>query len=177
MNTDFKGQIFQIISKDNNGKRFEFAQRAPGTRTIIDNGKEILLIEEFRTEQNTIDLRLPGGKVYDTLDEYLLNMQEDKLFKAKEGAIREIKQETGIIVKDLELVKVSKCGATVIWDLYYFVSKGEIVQKEQELDDDEKIKTVWMQYKDVIQACIDGKVNEDRTLGILLKYLLTKTQK
>ena len=115
--------------------------------------------------------------MYDTLDEYLLNMQEDMLFKAKEGAIREIKQETGIIVKDLELVKVSKCGATVIWDLYYFVSKGEIVQKEQELDDDEKIKTVWMQYKEVIQACIDGKVNEDRTLGILLKYLLTKTQK
>jgi ADP-ribose pyrophosphatase YjhB (NUDIX family) len=174
MSSDFKGQIFQITSKDNNGKRFEYAQRAPGTRTIIDNGKEILLIEEFRTEQNRLDLRLPGGKVYDTLDEYLLNIEDDMLLKAKEGAIREIKQETGIIVNDLELLRISKCGATVIWDLYYFVSKGEIVQKEQELGDDEKIKTVWMPYKDVIQACIDGKVNEDRTLGILLKYVLTK---
>jgi hypothetical protein len=41
-------------------------------RIIIQNEeKKILLTKEFRYELDAYDWRLPGGKVVDTLDEYL----------------------------------------------------------------------------------------------------------
>ncbi len=173
MQIDFKGKIYQIKSEQVNGKHFEYAQRAPGTRIIIDNGKEILLTKEFRREQNTYDYRIPGGKVFDTLQE-LNNFTGDMLEKAKEGAIREVKEETGIVIKSLDLLKLSKCGATVIWDLYYFVSKEFEITKNSQKEEDEDISEGWYTYSEVIDMCKKGLVNEDRTLGILLKYLLNK---
>lgn len=173
MEIKYKGKIFQIKTDSVNGKTFEYAQRAPGTRTIIDNGKEILLNKEFRREQNTYDYRLPGGKVFDTLEE-LNNFNGDILEKAKEGAIREVKEETGVIVKSLELIKVSKCGATIIWDLYFFVATDFVLTDNSQREDDEDIEIGWYKYQEIIKMSKDGFINEDRSLGVLLTYLLKK---
>jgi len=39
-------------------------------RLIICDGDKILLTKEYRSEVDTVDYRLPGGKVFDTLIEY-----------------------------------------------------------------------------------------------------------
>jgi len=49
---------------------FETARRAPGVRLIIVRDGQMLITREFRNELDDYDYRLPGGKVFDTLDEY-----------------------------------------------------------------------------------------------------------
>src|SRR3989338_7374991 len=78
----------------------EIARRAPGVRVIIKtkDGKFILNKEKRHELAGEEDLRLPGGKVFDTLNEYheFLETYPGKqkfLAKAKESAIRESKEE------------------------------------------------------------------------------------
>jgi hypothetical protein len=69
----YRGKIFEIVQTTQpDGRVFEKAVRAPGVRLIIANkpSRKLLLTREFRSELNDWDYRLPGGKVFDTLDEY-----------------------------------------------------------------------------------------------------------
>lgn len=60
-------------------KTFEKARRAPGTRLIIPVGEDsILLTKEYRQEVDGYDFRLPGGKVFDSLEEYNSFLQSDE---------------------------------------------------------------------------------------------------
>src|SRR5580700_6982764 len=70
--TAFSGKIGEVIhSKQADGRVFERYRRPPGTRLIIISpDKKILITREHRSEASGIDLRLPGGKVCDTLDAY-----------------------------------------------------------------------------------------------------------
>ena len=50
---------------------FEKARRSPGTRLLITSpDHNILLTREYRGEIGGWDYRLPGGKVFDSLEEY-----------------------------------------------------------------------------------------------------------
>ena len=67
------GKLFELVHLPQpDGRVFELARRAPGVRLIICDrqNKTILLTKEFRQELDGWDYRLPGGKVFDSLDEY-----------------------------------------------------------------------------------------------------------
>src|SRR5262245_50284096 len=71
-----RGRIFRLITQrmrlsDGSELDFEFAERAPGVRVLLTDGKNILLTKEWRVEIHAWDYRLPGGKVVDSLKEYL----------------------------------------------------------------------------------------------------------
>jgi hypothetical protein len=71
-----KGKIFELVQLEQpDGRIFEVARRTPGVRLIIPDyaTEKILLTKEFRRELNDFDYRLPGGKVFDTLDEFELH--------------------------------------------------------------------------------------------------------
>lgn len=152
---------------------FEFARRSPGVRIIIPtNDGKILLTKEYRPELKDYDHRLPGGKVIDTLEEYnsFLETGADIKEKAREAAQREAEEEAGITPKTLELFAISRCGLTVEWDLYYFVVKS-YEQSEQRLEDFEKITVVPTAIAEAKEMCMDGRINEERSALILLRYL------
>src|SRR6185436_15963991 len=68
---------------------FEYVWRIDGTRTIVINSQdEILITREYRHELNGYDWRLPGGKL-DYLAEPVI-----------QAASRELREETGITAKD-----------------------------------------------------------------------------
>ena len=148
----YQGKIVELLEYPVliNGKEniFEKARRSPGVRLIIrtSDGQFILNREkrhEFGLEE---DLRLPGGKVFDSLIEYndfLLKYDKKELLgKAKEAAVREAIEEAGIKPTEIEFLSVSKCGATMEWDLYYFfVTKYEEVEKN--LKDTESIEILF----------------------------------
>lgn len=70
---DYSGSIFEIVRQEQpDGRFFEIARRAPGVRLIITDKEQekLLLTREFRQELQDWDYRLPGGKVFDTLEEY-----------------------------------------------------------------------------------------------------------
>lgn len=171
-----QGSIIEVVQKEveQNGKAkvFEFARRSPGTRLIISKDGKMLLTKEFRHELDGYDYRLPGGKVYDTLDEYnsALVSGADIAEAAKRAALKEAKEEVGVEASTAIFLHKSVCGATVVWDLFYFVIT-EFTQTAQELEDGEDITAEWYTPEQVRSMCMSGEVSEERSALVLLRYL------
>lgn len=176
-----KGKIFELVHVEQpDGRIFEMARRAPGTRIIIHDTEQdkILLTREFRRELGEWDYRLPGGKVFDTLDEFeaFRASGDDIVEAAKRQAIREAQQETGIEVTELQLYDTSVLGATVEWDLYVFVADAWQTSVDgQELETGEEIEADrWVTHDEAETMIIDGLMQEDRIEMVLLRWLKTK---
>lgn len=172
----YQGRILEIVEHDveagGKTKTFEFVRRSPGVRLIIPKGDGILLSKEYRREVNGYDYRLPGGKVYDSLAEYnsALGTKVDINEAAKIAAIKEGAEEVGIKITDLSLFHKSVYGATVIWDLYYFVV-NKYEQDTQNLEDGEDITIEHIDRQEAERMCLDGRIGEERSALILLRYL------
>jgi hypothetical protein len=173
----YQGRMFEVVNFDvehEPGKveTFEKARRAPGTRLIIPTAKGLLLTKEFRHELNATDFRLPGGKVFDSWDEYhdFLAGNKDILIPAIAKAKAEAKEEAGIETDDVTHVHTSRLGATVEWDLYYFVV-GEHNRGEQDLGLGEKIDVVEVTRDEAEAMCLDGRISEERSALVLLRFL------
>ncbi|MBT5022498.1 NUDIX domain-containing protein [Candidatus Woesearchaeota archaeon] len=176
---DYTGKIFQIVKRPmicgTKKTDFEIARRTPGVRVIIVNKNKMLINHEFRTEINGFDYRLPAGKVFDNLENYASAIKNnDVLVKhAKRAAIKECLEETGIKVQNIELLQKAHAGTTIEWDLYYFiVDEFEVSESGQQLEHGEVIKPVWKTFDEIKEMCLNGQIKEDRTVGVLLKFIL-----
>lgn len=172
------GKIFELIQLDQpDGRVFEVARRAPGVRLIIadETEQKVLLTREFRRELNAWDYRLPGGKVFDTLEEYRQFRQtgQDVAIPAMQKAKEEGLEEAGIIVNDVKLFKKSTLGATVEWDLYVFeVTDWELSSEGQKLEAGEDIEAdQWFAYAEIEQMILSGAMQEERIALILLQWI------
>lgn len=165
----------------NNQKKIikrKMVRRPPGVRALILNkndNQKILLSKEFRYELDKWDYRLPGGKVFDTLDLYKEAIARNDVQKYVDKSIaKEVLEEVGLIVKSQKLLKISHDGAGVIWDLFYY----EIKDYEESLDgahleENEFVEGyVWKSFDEIIKMCIEQKINEERTVGVLISYIL-----
>ncbi|HMM62218.1 MAG TPA: NUDIX domain-containing protein [Candidatus Saccharibacteria bacterium] len=173
-----KGKIFELVQiTQDDGRVFEIARRAPGVRLIISDtdNKKILLTKEFRQELNGWDYRLPGGKVFDSLEEYnaFRESGEDILTHAKSKAVDEANEEAGINVKELHQIKKSTLGATVEWDLYIFeVDAWTKSNNGQQLENGEQIEAdSWFDYTEARKMIMDGQMQEERVALSLLQWL------
>ncbi len=171
-----QGDIVEIIRQPmkigENRTTFEIARRAPGTRLIIVENERMLLTDEYRHEIGDRDIRLPGGKVFDSLENYNSFLERGKQIvpKAREAARTEAVEEAGIKPSEVKLFKKNHSGATVEWDLYYFIVEDfEKVEQDTELG--ESIEADWYSFDEVKEMCLDGEVQEDRTVGALLQFL------
>ena len=164
--------VQQEVEQNGKIKTFEFARRSPGTRLIIPQADKIFLTKEFRHEVGGYDYRLPGGKVYDSLDAYnaALLSKVDIAEAAKSAAIKEAREEAGIEVKDISFFHKSVCGATVVWDLFYFVVH-DFTQTTQALEEGEDITVELVDKDKVKQMCFNGSISEERSALVLLRYL------
>ncbi len=172
-----KGNLFELIQIERpDGRVFEVARRAPGVRVIIaDKDKQrILLSKEYRQELNDWDYRLPGGKVYDSLEEYEIARQKDSDIMAavKQKTIAEAAEEVGISMIDAEFIRKSTLGATVEWDLYIMEAVGWSQLDSQALEEGEQIiADQWFDFKEAEQMIFNGQMQEDRVALILLQWL------
>ena len=173
-----KGKLFELVHlAQDDGRVFEVARRAPGVRLIIHDkpAGKILLTKEHRQELNEWDYRLPGGKVFDSLDEFeaFRPSGNDIVEAAKKQAINEAKQEAGVEISSLELYKKSVLGATVEWDLYVFESSNwQLSDVGQELEDGENIEADnWVTYDEARVMALDGSMKEERIALILLQWI------
>jgi len=175
----FEGQIGEVVNfPQPDGRKFEQYRRPPGTRLVIlsPEGK-ILITREYRHETGDYDLRLPGGKVCDSLKEYkeFLGKDADLLSLAEAAAKKEALEETGLIVQNIEFLAKANAGATVEWDLYYFLVKNYSDSSAgQELELGEDIEINWMSPSEIKEAVVAGKMQEWRSVGILLGIVFPK---
>ena len=175
-----RGKIFELVHvEQEDGRVFEIAKRAPGVRLIIADREErkVLLTKEFRHELQAYDFRLPGGKVFNTLDEYeaFRNSGNDIVTAAKIQAKNEALEEAGVEINELELVRKSSLGATVEWDLYVFEATNWQLHKDgQQLKEDEPQDIVGVNfytYDEVKTMILRGELREERVALILLQWL------
>ncbi len=169
----FAGKIGEVVhTTQADGRVFEKFCRPPGTRLIIVSPEnKILITKEFRQETGNFDLRLPGGKVCDSLEEYneLRKNSADMLKAAEAGAKKEALEEAGIVVKSLEFITKATAGATVEWDLYYFlVTDYEEHPAGQSLEHGEDISITWMDFDEIKESIKKGHMQEWRSVGVLL---------
>lgn len=166
---------FKIENQVKHVKR-NMVRRPPGIRAlIVNNDNQILLSKEFRYELNDWDYRLPGGKVFDSLDDYKNSLANDTIMEQVLKTVpKEVQEEVGLIVSNPKLLKVSLDGAGVIWDLYYFEIKDyKKSDNGPQLEDDEIINGYeWYDFNEIIAMCQNNKIHEDRTVGVLLTYIL-----
>lgn len=171
------GKLFELVhTSQPDGRVFEIARRAPGVRLIIADkaGKRVLLTKEFRQELQDWDFRLPGGKVFDSLNEFTAYRESGGSIveAAAKKAVIEGAEEAAITIHDLTLFKKSTLGATVEWDLYVF----EVIDWEkagsQKLEVGEVIETDnWFGYDEVKGMILRGEMQEERIGLVLLQWI------
>lgn len=184
-NSIFNNGFFEFIETEEefniNGEikciKRNMVRRPPGIRGLIvdKNNKKILLSKEYRYELKKWDYRLPGGKVFESLEDYKKALDNNSVYESVIKTVaKEIKEEVGIKIKDPVLVKLSQAGAGVIWDLYFFeITDFEIIDNGQQLEENEVIDGFeWKSYEDIIKMCINQDINEDRAISVLLTYIL-----
>jgi 8-oxo-dGTP pyrophosphatase MutT (NUDIX family) len=177
----FSGRIGEVVhDKQPDGRTFEQYRRPPGTRLIIiDADNRILITRERRHETGNVDLRLPGGKVCDSLAEYhdLLKGNVPLSEAAVAAAIKEAREETGHVLRNLELVTIAHAGATVRWDLYYYKTRDyDPEPRAQSLEIGEEISVNWMTPDALRNAISDGRMQEWRSVGVLLGLILPQLE-
>ena len=180
----FRGRMFRFTAQqvrvaEHSVREFECAERSPGVRVLVSDGTHLLLTKEWRVELNEWDYRLPGGKAFESLEDYLsfANLSSVELHKGIiQAAQRELKEETGVELAEsaFEVLHISHCGATVIWDLYYL--KAELSMRPTEKawirsSEGETMFPQWIERSQVKEFCLSGKIMEDRTVAVLLRYL------
>lgn len=175
----YQGKILEIVGRPmSDGVKevtFEIARRAPGVRLIIvdTEKKQVLLTKEHRYELNGFDYRLPGGKVVDTLEEFHAALEAGNIAQLAEiKAKAEGKEEAGMFINTVSPYHISVVGSTVEWDLHYFVVE-DFTQDQQELEHGEEISVDWYSFDEAKAMCLDGRVSEERSALVLLRYLNT----
>jgi 8-oxo-dGTP pyrophosphatase MutT (NUDIX family) len=171
----YEGRIMRVVATTKpDGRVLETMIRPPGTRIIVHRlaDDNILLTREIRLDIGE-DIRLPGGKVVDTIAEWDKIKDSPELSKLViEAGARELREETGLTTTDLKLFSVATSGApTVGHDMYYLVTNEVGEMNEQNLMEDEKITTMWTPIKEVIEICLAGKMREGRSVAAVLQYL------
>lgn len=152
-------------------------RRPPGIRALIidKEKKSILFSKEFRYELNDWDLRLPGGKVFDSLDAYKESLRIGDVLDHVELTVpKEVLEEIGLIVKNPKLIKISNAGAGVVWDLFYYeITDYEVSENGPKLEEEEVINGyVWKTFDEIVELCASNQIQEDRTVAVLLTYIL-----
>jgi len=181
-NKVFDGAIVQVLQKVlPNGDVHEMARRSPGVRMIIVTTDNKFLISREKRDylEKGWDYRLPGGKVVDTLSDYLALLEKlengldggDLTPTVEAAVIKESKEEVGITVRNPELLQISTAGGTIEWDLWYWLVR-DFDCGEQELEHDEEIEIVEMTVSEVAKLVINKEFSEDRSRVALMDYLI-----
>lgn len=173
-------ECFLISGEEKIVKR-NMVRRPPGVRAMIVNkDHQILFSKEYRYELSCFDYRLPGGKVFDELKSYKEALIQDKLLDNTYNAvIKEVKEEVGLEIRNPELFHISKAGAGVVWDLYYFlITDYKIIDHGQELENDEIVEGfVWKNFSEIEKMIINHEIHEERSIGVLFRYILNEQKK
>jgi 8-oxo-dGTP pyrophosphatase MutT (NUDIX family) len=133
----------------------------------------LLVSKEYRHEKDSYDYRLPGGKVFDSLEVYLSKLDDESKLESYvlEAARREAHEEAGLDIERGEIIYTSVAGATINWDLYYVEVKDFSDSVDgQELEMGEDIDTLWVTSRELKELIKNGDFSEDRSVGVLFRF-------
>lgn len=154
---------------------YELAVRPPGVRVVglTPDGSSVWLTDEFRVESGERDVRLPGGKVVDSLGTYLddlirgVGVAEEDVIAA---AHREFEEEVGLPLVEPRIFHMSPCGATVLWDLFFVIGTAGDGEPRQSLERGEDIRPMLVDKGRALELA-RFSMSEERAAVQLMRLL------
>ena len=161
--TLYEGKILTLkkdeVLLDNGNTAFrEVVHHSGGSTVLCEKDGKILFVRQFRYSYKKEILELPAGK---------LNVGETP----KETAIRELKEEAGVIAKDLELLFECYPSPGYTDEIIYIYKANEFTLDEACLDEDEFLSAIWIEKSKVKEMIKNQEIKDGKTLIALLTII------
>ena len=127
-----------------------------GLIPIIDND-EILLVTQYRHAAGKIVLEIPAGKI-------------EKGETPEQAALREMREEVGYTGKLSQILHWYLAPGYSTELMYIFIVTNLEKIKRGTLDEDENIVVKRMKLNKVLEKCINGEIEDCKTIAALLAY-------
>lgn len=142
--------------------KVSFKGKAVGIIPIDEDGNT-WLVGQYRYTLNEYSWEIPMGAVPD-----------DESFEA--GALRELKEETGLVAEKLEfLCKIHTSNSVTDEVGLVYVATG-LTQGETEFDDTEDISVRKISFQEAFEMVMDGRITDSLSVAGILKYARLKEQ-
>ena len=137
----------------------EIVEHSPSIGLIpVVDGASILLVTQYRHAAGRTLLEIPAGKI-------------EKGERPKQSALREMREEIGYTGELSPLIQWYLAPGYDTELMYVFVATGlRKIDKKENLDDDENIKVKRMNLTTAIGKCVDGEIEDCKTIAALLAY-------
>lgn len=149
----------RIVTPEGTETTYGVIERQHGVAAVVESENSYLLVREFRYPTQSYEWKVPGGGI-------------DKGETAIDAVIREVAEETGIILQTPELLTtvhpLSSCSTEQITLFYANQFSGEL---KQNLASEELISDiVFMPASEILQKIYAGEITNPLTvMGILMK--------
>ena len=136
----------------------EVVEHDPAVAVVAaDEDNNILLVKQYRKPVEKSLLEIPAGS---------LEIGENP----KEGALRELKEETGYIAKDLEYITEFYSTPGFCTEKMYIFFADEIEESSQGLDEDEFIECIKVPLDKAVKMIEVGEIMDAKTIVGILMY-------
>jgi ADP-ribose pyrophosphatase len=117
----------------------------------------VILVTQYRRATNKVLLEIPAGKI-------------ERNETPREAAAREMAEEIGYAGTLRPLLKAYLAPGYSTELMHVFVATNLREIKKGLLDDDENIQIKKMKLSTAIKKCLNGKINDAKTIAALLAY-------
>ncbi|HYF05833.1 MAG TPA: NUDIX hydrolase [Patescibacteria group bacterium] len=162
----FKGVLFEVfqwdqVVYDGTTRIFEAVQRQYSTYAIATKGDKIILLKQRQPHLRTTFYEFPGGRM-DVVGE-----------SARQSALRELLEETGMKPKKIRLWKVIRHNFPVVDAIYVFIANDCTKVVDQKLDGGEKIEILELSYPEFLEILDHTRMHKG-TLWKDMKFILAE---
>ncbi len=152
--------VYKVSSRGRKVTREIIEHPGAAAMLAIENGK-VILVKQHRFPHGFV-LEIPAGTL-------------QKGENPKKCAFRELREETGYEAKKMaSLVKYYPSIGYNTEIIHCFVASGIRKVSDLELDDDEIISVVKIDFKKVLKMVLSGKIKDSKTICAILTYAMKK---
>jgi ADP-ribose pyrophosphatase len=133
-------------------------QPSIGLIPVLD-GTDILFVTQYRHAAGKNILEIPAGKI-------------EKDETPKQAAVREMREEIGYTGNLLRVMQwyLAPGYDTELMHVFIATNLKKIKKTKADLDDDENIVVRRMKFTSAIKKCINGEIQDAKTVAALLIY-------
>ena len=132
----------------------------------VDKDDNIVLVKQYRYPFGKTVLEIPAGKLDSILED------------PKDCAIRELKEETGYISKDMTYLGETALAMAYSNEVIYLYYTNEYDEGENNLDSDEFLTAFKIPFDKALEMCNNGEIIDSKTIiGINLYNNLVRKNK
>jgi ADP-ribose pyrophosphatase len=138
----------------------ELVEHSPSIGLIpILEGTHVLLVTQYRHAAKEYTVEIPAGKI-------------EKGETPKQAALREMREEIGYVGKLFPVLQWYLSPGYNTELMYVFVATNlrKVIDRRENLDDDEDITVTPMKLTTAIRKCIGGEIQDCKTVAALLAY-------